>query len=330
MANVIIGIHGLDNKPSKDLLEKWWKEAMLEGLKKNGFSTSIPEFELVYWADILYDHPLSESTDNPEYLLDEKYVEAPKVFEVESHSTRKKVVDFINRQLNQIFLNDDLSLNYSFITDTIVGKLFKDLDIYFNDDFPIENTNIPNAKELINQRLVQVLEQHKNDQIMLISHSMGSIIAYDVLNFRTSHIPINTFVTIGSPLGLPIIISKIAAEQMQKDVNHMCTPNVVTHHWYNFSDILDKVALNYNLNDDFSENSNAVKPIDFLVVNNYEINGIRNPHKSYGYLRTPEFSKVLNDFILSEKLTIKERINRIAVQLVKRIGIPKISFRKLN
>jgi len=33
MANIIIGIHGLGNKPSRHFLEYWWKLAMEEGLK---------------------------------------------------------------------------------------------------------------------------------------------------------------------------------------------------------------------------------------------------------------------------------------------------------
>ena len=34
MAKVIIGIHGLGNKPPKDILEKWWKLSIEEGFKK--------------------------------------------------------------------------------------------------------------------------------------------------------------------------------------------------------------------------------------------------------------------------------------------------------
>ena len=43
---------------------------------------------------------------------------------------------------------------------------------------------------------------------MLIAHSMGSIIGFDVLTFLATDIKINTFITIGSPLGLPVIIKQ--------------------------------------------------------------------------------------------------------------------------
>lgn len=35
MANVIIGVHGLANKPPKAQLEKAWHAALLEGLVRN-------------------------------------------------------------------------------------------------------------------------------------------------------------------------------------------------------------------------------------------------------------------------------------------------------
>jgi hypothetical protein len=139
---------------------------------------------------------------------------------------------------------------------------------------------------------------------------MGTIITYEVLNFSVPKIKVNNFITMGSPLGLPFVVSKIAAEQKLKKIKLLCTPPTVTKHWFNFSDILDKVALDYKLSDDFSENKLGVKPEDFLVINNYEFRGKRNPHKSYGYLRTPEFAKVLNDFIIAEKLSMKQKIIR--------------------
>ncbi|MCD6598624.1 MAG: hypothetical protein J7L04_13105, partial [Bacteroidales bacterium] len=215
--NVIIGIHGLGNKPSKQLLEHWWKLAMVEGLKANNFDILFPKFEMVYWADILYDKALSKSEkdiDSPWYL-NERYVKASKVFPLENHVTREKIIDYLGQQLNNVFLNDDLSLNYSYITDTIVHRYFKDLETYYAESLNVGKDKVCKAKDLIRKRLLEVLEKYKDDNIMLVSHSMGSIVAFDVLKFNTPHININTFITMGSPLGLPVVIAKIAAEQKQ-------------------------------------------------------------------------------------------------------------------
>lgn len=312
MANVIIEIHGLGNKPPKNLLERWWERAMIEGLKKNKYKTDLPKHEMVYWADILYEKPLNQFEKDKEspYYLEEIYVKPSKELPAENHDTRKKIIAFVNRQLNRIFLNEDFSLNYSFITDAILSKYFQDLETYYKEENIVDEESTTKTKDLIRDRLLKVLEKYKNDNILLIAHSMGSIVAFDVLTFLADKINIHTLITIGSPLGLPIVVSKIAAEQRHKlnGQNFMITPEGVRENWFNFSDILDKVALNYELSDDFSENKFGVKPVDFLVVNNYEINGVTNPHKSYGYLRTPEFAKILNEFILSERLTFKEKL----------------------
>lgn len=296
---------------------------MIEGLKSNRYKSALPKFELVYWADIVHDKPLNileTDADNP-YFLDEIYTKAPLDFPLENHDTRRKLLDFLGKQMNRIFLDDDLSLHYSFITDAIVRKYFKDLEIYYKENHIKENGELVKISELIRERLLSKLEKYKNDDIMLISHSMGSIIAFDVLSFVAPDINVKTFITMGSPLGLPVVISKIAAEQKQRGnvANLMKTPPGILKSWFNFSDILDKVAFNYKLSDDFSENNLGVKPVDFVVVNNYEMNGIHNPHKSYGYLRTAEFSKILNEFIKEEKLSIKEKVIRKTTQVINKL-----------
>jgi len=333
MAKVIIGIHGLGNKPPKPILEKWWKMAILEGLKANNFSTDLPTFELVYWADITHQDPLNELEKDPHspFFVKERYETAPKDFQIENHNTQKKVLDFIGRQLTRIFLNEDFSLNHSYITDVIVKRFFKDLEIYYTENCPGEDDKLCKAKDLIKERLITVLKKYKGDDIMIVSHSMGTIIAFDVLGFEVPEIPVNTFITMGSPLGLPVVISKIAAEQMQTlhITDHMITPTAVTKNWINFSDVTDKVAFGYKLAEDFSENKNGVKPVDIVVVNNYELNGKKNPHKSFGYLRAPEFSSILNEFMIPEKLSIRQKVLRTTTQIINAVKA-QISFQNQN
>ncbi len=312
MRKVIIGIHGLGNKPPKYLLQKWWKEAMIEGLKSSGIHQSLPKFELVYWADILYDKPLNrwEKDKHSPYFLDEPYIEAPKTIIDEKHPFQKKIIGFISDQLNNIFLNEDKSLNYSFITDTILKKYFRDLDLYYMEECKGETKDSCKAHDFIQARLAKCIIKYQNSDIMIIAHSMGSIITFDVMNFLIPEARVNTLVTIGSPLGLPVVVSKIAAEQKKKSKGQsiMATPPGVTNNWFNFTDIKDLVAINYKLSDDFRENERGILPTDFLINNNYEINGETNHHKSFGYLRTPEFSKMLSDFMADEKLNVAQKV----------------------
>src|SRR6185295_13446767 len=71
--SVVIGIHGLKNKPEKDLLARWWAMALQEGLLRNLDLAPPLAFELVYWADIQYPAPIPEAElDNPYIPADEQ------------------------------------------------------------------------------------------------------------------------------------------------------------------------------------------------------------------------------------------------------------------
>ncbi len=302
MARVILGVHGLGNKPDKDTLSRWWELSLKEGLHRHDFKTDLPEFKMVYWADILYPQPLDKTIEDPEDpgFISEKYTKADPGFERGKHRFRKKVLGFLGKQLYRIFLNEDFTLKYSFIPDYILRKYFSDLDVYYKEENETEDSEEYRKKELIKQRLADVLEKHKNDEILLIAHSMGSIIAFDVLSFFAPESKVHTFITIGSPLGLPLVVSKIAS-QYKKNTSgqkEMVTPPGVYGNWLNFSDILDKITLNYKLSRKYKFNRHAIKPRDFGIINDYFSEaGKHNPHKSFGYLRTNEFSYMLNNFI---------------------------------
>jgi len=311
MAKVIIGIHGLGNKPPKGLIEHWWKLAIREGFEKAGLAVPKFKFELVYWADLVYDKPenFEEKDEESPYFLEEPYHRSTnKKLEPKDNSFRKKVLQFIENQLEKVFLNEDLSLNYHSVTDAIMRKYFKELEMYYGE----EDANRELQKET-RKRLMNTLRKYQYDDVLLIGHSMGSIIAYDLLQFELSKFSIHTFVTMGSPLGLPFIRSKIADELKRKNLGlNICTPNSISNSWYNFADLEDKIALNFDLNNDFTPNlfGNQVKDIE--ITNDYETDGKRNPHKAFGYLRSKEFIDVLNTFIKEKrKFSVGVWLNRI-------------------
>jgi hypothetical protein len=55
--------------------------------------------------------------------------------------------------------------------------------------------------------------------------------------------------------------------------------------------------MDHTLADDFAENRKGIKALDMLVTNDYEWNGKKNPHKSYGYLRTAEMATIIDAFL---------------------------------
>lgn len=302
MPEIIIGVHGLGNKPPARTLQSWWKISIREGLKRIGIRKLDFEFELFYWARYLHPRPLDRrirDRKDPLYLED-PYTPAKKDVRVEKPGELRQIIlDYVHEQLEKIFLNEDYSINYTAITDFIIHNFFSDLASYYSDHCVLQDRTDCRAKEVICQDLAAALRKHRRKKIMLIAHSMGSIIAYDVFTRYAPGVPVHTFVTVGSPLGLPIVKSKIFSEREKGPSAQpsIKTPESVTSGWYNLADLKDKIAVNYMLADDFDKNSVNVGPEDIIVANDYEFMGEKNPHKSYGYLRTPEMAEIVSGFL---------------------------------
>ncbi|MBK8944609.1 MAG: hypothetical protein IPM32_04975 [Ignavibacteriae bacterium] len=294
MSKIIIGIHGLGNKPKKEILIKWWKESIDEGLQNIGKQNLDYEFDIIYWADILHEKPLDENEKdkNSKYYIAEKYLPADKNFVPKKIELKSLVDQFLYNQFDKIFLDPDFVKNHELISEYIVKKYFRELGIYYSDE-----TQYKDYRNIIIYKILAELKKHENKEILLIAHSMGSIIAYDILTMLAPNFKINKFVTIGSPLGLPVILEKIKSN-LQLSENPK-TPTGVNE-WINFADEEDKIAMNYNFSEFYKANKNGTIPQNFLITNNYEVNGSRNPHKAYGYLRAEKFSEIIYEF-LSQK-----------------------------
>lgn len=304
MAKVIVGIHGLANKPKPEILKNWWEASIREGLNVNNKIESADfEFHMIHWADLLYKYSLH---DDEGFSFDKLYNDEPYVKAVEDtlktydegflSKVRAGVFDILGDAADA--LKEHAGMD-SF-ADFLIGRLLKDLDFYYeNRKIHDRNGALGKTQDVLRQELLNALIPLKGRSIMLISHSMGSIIAYDALlklgkdvpNYELSH-----FVTIGSPLGLPHVKAKIIKEQ---GVDRLQTPLVVTKSWKNFADKKDPVAADVFLKGDYAANVAKIEVVDDLVTNDYIAPNKKkhNHHKSYGYLRTPEMSAHVADFL---------------------------------
>lgn len=302
MSKIIIAIHGLGNKPPEKILTRWWKKSIYEGLRAINEPRFFFRFELVYWADIMYPEPLDPREKNKysPCFLEDPYVPAGDFEDYTPSELRKKINAYIKEQIDRIFLNADKSINFSKITDLILHRYFRDLEIYFKAERAngIKSPNL-SARDAIRERLARVLKKHRRKDIFLIAHSMGSIVAYDVLAQLDHEVNIDSFITIGSPLGLPVVMSRIYSEQRKRleKVDFVRTPENVRRQWLNFADLEDKVAIDYELAGDFMPNSCNVGVKDIQIYNNYIHNGKRNPHKAYGYLRSTALARQIHAFL---------------------------------
>jgi Lecithin:cholesterol acyltransferase len=278
--SILIGIHGLKNKPAKDLLARWWAQSLAEGLQRNHGLTSSLTFELVYWADVQYPAP------TPEVELDNPYIKADGQGPLRRYdgSALDKVRAIAEKWGGRTIDKGKDLIGLSPQVDRLLGMAFDDLRDYYWD---------PDVRTQIRARLASALQQHHDKRVCLIAHSMGSIIAYDVLRTLERQSPtIDHFVTLGSALGLPIVTQHIRDEFSKSTV-----PQQVKQ-WTNLADPGDKVALDCSLADDYRSAPGAVRVQDVLVCNDYvDRIGKNDQHNSYGYLRTPELSDILRRFL---------------------------------
>ncbi len=282
MTKIIIGIHGLNKKPEPEVLWDGWKSSIDEGLRVNCKNLKNP----TPFAGVFWDNEMRTERDpNPDRYrpahegaiktYDEGFSDLLRQF---GESLLGKTVDFFKRRYD---VND--------VADFALEKIdgLEDLSRYYEDS---------SVNKKLTEKLIQAVLDYKDKKILLIAHSMGSIVAYDALRNLgnlDAQIRIDHLVTIGSPLGLP----HVRAKNMKK-YSELRTPSCVRR-WTNMADKRDPVAMDEHLADDYKANAAGVRVNDELVYNDWVVSE-KKPgmhHKSYGYLRTPEISRLINEFI---------------------------------
>ena len=135
--------------------------------------------------------------------------------------------------------------------------------------------------------------------ILLIGHSMGSVIAWDSLwqlaHSDDDHVAIDLFLTMGSPLGQHYIQRRLqggAESGASRFVSGI-------RRWVNLTAVGDLTAIDPDLADDFAEmvDLGMVESIDDHVLHNYfRLDGALNVHAEYGYLANDVTARLVSDW----------------------------------
>ncbi|WP_336488453.1 hypothetical protein [Methylobacterium nigriterrae] len=280
--SVIIGIHGLANKPPEEEKARWWRAAIAEGFARNAAAAAADfTFDFVYWADLRYDEPLAGGRNLEPYRAVDGVGAFPR-FDPEADAGRTSLTGRLYRTLGRVESATGLTL----LDDAILEYRLDDLWNYHKDrDF----------REAARSRLAACLARHRGRRILLAAHSMGAIIAYDCLRLLDRGgrgVRVEHLVTLGAPLGLVEVRQEIEAEHGQARMPDSARA------WTNLSDPGDVATVAARLGEDFAPNSRGARALDVPVHNAYRRpDGAPNRHKSYGYLRTPEFSEIALAFL---------------------------------
>lgn len=148
-------------------------------------------------------------------------------------------------------------------------------------DFMFDDAKRQHMTDALRQRL-----QGGGEPYIVVAHSQGSMIAYDVLrSLKHEDCKIPLFITIGSPLGLQEL-----KDLFGKD-GKLLVPDCVDR-WCNFADPFDPVAFEPTLKDDYAPNSRGISVEDVPVQN---LDSPQHPHSATGYLGLDEVRSTVRD-----------------------------------
>lgn len=168
-----------------------------------------------------------------------------------------------------------------------IKRYFKNTDAVSDD-----------VRGLLKQVLRPMFEQQ--DEVLLIGHSLGSVIAYDTL-WELSHQEGITgkidFLTLGSPMGMHYIQRRLLG---MNDHEKKSYPNLIRR-WINFSAEGDVTTLNQS----FKKSFHAMLELGLVesiedhchgIYNFFRSDAGLNCHRSYGYMVNPAVGSIIADW----------------------------------
>ncbi len=163
------------------------------------------------------------------------------------------------------------------VTKAFLERFLKDVAAYFYQR---------GARKKIQNRLRAGIQECR-EPFVIVSHSLGTIVAFEVLSEKQLTRPdCSLLVTMGSPLGIREV------QDVLEDFGNKLVVPARLRAWHNFVDRLDPVALDPDLFNDFAvpdTRNEVARIIDRFIVNERTLSFRQfNPHSSIGYLSHPE------------------------------------------
>lgn len=277
---LILYIPGLLPKPEPAIHRDALARCLLTGVRRidPAVADSIETaeaFDVVSWT---YDFYGAHHDFEIDRAAVDAVIEQPEASEkdiTEATSWSRRLTRWIYR------LGDRLPFLIPHVASERMAVHLRDLQRYLRDD----NGIATHARRMLKMRLRAADEA--GHPVLLIAHSMGSVIAYDSL-WEMSHssrdrLRLDMLLTMGSPLG---------QRYMQKRLNGAGQPGYARFptnigRWKNLAAIGDLTALDRELTDDFDgmlELGLLESFEDERLLNWFRLDGQLNVHAEYGYL----------------------------------------------
>ncbi len=325
----IILIHGRSTKPGKAAFEALQKKALLHGLTREGsgkgkkIEDEKVAIDFVYYGDV-NNALLAEKSKKMAKRLTAKDPHCGNL-PCEPHQGLDKAIDILAAMPNfsartykkvleqnedRRWLDNAANAVSTFAAITTATFLNK---VAINKTTPDMGAYLLTRKvgSEIRERLQKVLRPaiRAGDDICLVSHSMGCMVAYDVLwkfsrmseysELQESGNKISKWVTLGCPLGEAGVKRNLYDGDERREDKY---PREIVLDWVNIAAKDDFVAHDRSIKDDYSymtrSDPKLVNSIrDEEIYNCFFHDGVSNPHKLYGYLAHEKVGKEIADWI---------------------------------
>jgi len=311
-ARSILLVHGRDFKPAEQALLDVSLAALRHGIQRD-YADHVDAYdmmvkELVFYGDLTnallesrgkrYDEQL-DLGDRSSALADLKAIPARKRFGIRQYdrlpgksALREFVADIAAPVLGTFGL-----------TMPLIRCVSKDCAEYLVGKADYAQK----VRERVRDKLCKMLD--RGDQVLLITHGLGCIAAYEVL-WQLSHDPefkdqyngakVDTWVTLGAPLGDTHIRKRLLGAK--NAVGERFPTNVIT--WHNVAAEDDYACHDNTLADDFKKmmHQRVVSAVHDHHVYNLAVRyGKSNPHSSVGYYIHPRTAKIIVDWMLATR-----------------------------
>ena len=299
-------IHGIANKPPADELIRIWRRALESAPAPLPLGSLSVSSSMVYWADLLYAEPEQDTGafegvhENTAAAIDgaggppppEPRTPEERAFLA---SLRAKMTALSDEQINSGAAPDVPPEPHGqlervplpwFIKKWFLDAFLRDVHHYlFDITFAPPGKQPVPIQRTIRQRFVDTLSAATVTRPhVVVSHSLGTVIAYDCLKRVTECPAVDGLITLGSPLGLDEIQDKLQPEWTRADG----FPNKRAKVWANQYDLLDPVCgVDPALGDDFRRR--GLSAVEETMVRN---DG-KWRHSIVKYLRQPDLARVL-------------------------------------
>lgn len=127
----------------------------------------------------------------------------------------------LNRVLKAII---KITKNFEKLHSKVLKIFAKEASLFLNNEV---------YRSKVRERLLDKILDELDEEIILVGHSLGSVVCLETLHHLESKVSIARFVCLGSPLGTPIF---------HKFFKNKEKPEVLKGDWYNIYDVDDFVS----------------------------------------------------------------------------------------